>query len=140
MRTLSILIIAFIAGLFFTCAQAEAADWKFYTETQNLDIEFYYDTETVIKVSKDIVRVQQKQVYKTEQLKEKMGSYSGGKPVEYSIGLTEINCANKMTNIVKIADYDKNGNEVGAFDAKTEVWENIIPGSTIEVLYNVVCQ
>lgn len=136
MRVLYLSIFFFITGLVFTSERAEAHNWQSYAASQNEDIMYYYDTESLKYISKYRVEVWGKAVYVTPQRKQEVESE---KTVEYSLSLYRINCISRKYNLNLIAHYGTKGELISFYDTNSPDWIPSVPESNIEILYDTLC-
>jgi hypothetical protein len=89
-------IILVIVGFVVIQAEAYGQSWNWELFLNDVDITFYYDPDTVIRLPGDIVRVWWKEVFKTrEVLKSRGFKQSEYEKTAYQINVTEINCKKK---------------------------------------------
>jgi hypothetical protein len=85
-------VVLFVIGLaIFGNAEVWGVDWTYLGETR--DGEYFYDTQTIFRASRHIVRAWQKRYWSKEAIIDyaaNMGEKH--KDLRYSIGLYEINC------------------------------------------------
>ena len=127
-----------IGLIIFTDEEVRGADWMFYSTTDSFT--FYYDKDSINRLSKDIFKVWVK-----IQAKEKGINYMmekmGGIYKDYSHGMTlyEINCAEKKIRTLSAIFYSKKGEVLGSSSLSTE-WDFIPPESLGEDLYKALCK
>jgi hypothetical protein len=137
MKELTLLF--FATSILFGFSVVWGADWKRVRSTGSATL--YYDTEEITHPSKDIVKVWTKWVYTEKGIKNAQDIF--GKNYEnlsYSTKSYEINCKDKKTHIVSVADYNKNEVIISSEDKTNAEWLRIIPGSVLESLYKMVCK
>jgi len=128
-----------LIGLFiFVHAEVWAADWKFYGAHENFLI--YYDTQSITRPSKSIVRVWTRWDYTEKVVLDWVKKF--GKNYEnlsHSKIFQEINCAEKKFHSLTGNDYDNKGKVISSSHTPSE-WGFIIPDSVGESLYEEVCK
>jgi hypothetical protein len=118
------------------------ADWKPYGASD--DVLCYYDTESITRPSKNIVRVWVKWDY-TEKgvLREIEKSGKQYENLNHSINLWEINCSERKFDLPKLTYYDNKGDLIESLSPppnSPQKWIFIIPESIGELLYKEVCK
>jgi len=101
---------------------------------------YYYDQQTVTRLSKDNVKVWSEIVFKgkgVEEAVERLGKRY--EDVGYDISLKEINCADKTQRWISSSVYSKKGELLRTPPYNTQ-WESVVPGSLSEVLLRKVCK
>jgi len=147
MKTLSVKLGVILVGLvIFGYVEVWGADWKFYDTSADRSIIYYYDEDSLKNISENIVRVHTKMVLSPKSRdsviqKRKKGGLStkGYEYLEYIILLNEINCANKLFQIISVTEYSKNG-EVLNFETFSENWSPILQESVGVSLYKAICR
>ncbi len=139
MKSLSVKLGVILIGLaIFGYAEVWGADWKFYG-----GCEFflgYYDAQSITRPSKNIVRVWERSNFTERGVIKCVGNL--GKEYEnlsYTISLSEINCAEKMSHLLSGTYYDNKGNVIIS-DNSPQEWHFITPESVDESLYKKVCK
>jgi hypothetical protein len=139
MKSLSVKLgVLFIGLLILGYSEAWGLDWKYLGE--NYSYYFFYDTESIIHPSKEIVRTLSKMTYKELgriYAVEKFGSRFEN--LELALGLWELNCADKTSRALTVTYYSKDGKVIDS-DNVVAKWQSIIPGTFIEALYKAVCE
>jgi hypothetical protein len=139
--TIKLGIIFFIIGLsIFGYAEVWGQDWKYYGETYIG--RWLYDAKSLTRPSRDIVRIQEKQIYTEEGvyfMKKEMEDR--GENLSYSIALEEIDCRNKKFRVLQITHYSKSG-EILFFHNCSDIryWEYVVPNTVKEILLKAVCK
>jgi len=147
MKVLNILSVAFIIGLFLACSEANGSDWKPYAESLNRDIKYYYSPGSIGNRSDNMVRVWIKIVPVSKEQKDQIIqkrqktrlTTKGYENYEYSLRLKEINCEDKMHSLLSYVDYDRKHSVLDSFYYSTSQWSPIVPDSSAERLYMLVC-
>lgn len=125
-------------------SQPDSKKWEFYGK----DIEgsmYFYKKRTIRKSSKIIVRTYQTVTddERKEEI-ERVKKYNIEESLKYQnydhiVSLYEIDCRNKLVNIKQIIDCDNRGGILYSVKNKNSEWKSIIPGSTMESLYQKLC-
>lgn len=122
-----IAIVAVFAFIFFFFSmEARAVNWKRLVTATNGD-SYYYDPQSIKRVSKDIVRVWVKELG------------PGYKGLSCAIHLLEFNCSEKMLHDLPSTPYNRDGSFIGSFPRISFYWAFIAPDSAYELLFNIVC-
>jgi len=118
-----------IGLIIFGNAEVWGADWKLYTS--NSFYWGYYDTQSITRPSKNIVRVWSRRDF-TEKGVLDMGSLGEEyKHLSQARGLSEIDCVEKTIRYLSITYYDNKEGVIHSFSSPSE-WDFIIPESTGE--------
>ncbi len=134
-----IMLAVFWYILFFSSVEGRGADWKVYSTLD--DGIFYYDAESITRLSKDVVRVWDKTVYNKEGVNDivaKMGDRF--KTLSESIQLTELQCAEKKWRVLAAAAYSSGGEVLISRDSIESEWKSITPESVTESLHKILCK
>ena len=123
---------------------AEGSDWIYLMETQAGG--YYYDTQSVQRISKDIWKVWTKQVVITkeqrdwniEMLQKLNLSTKGYEDFSYGMDLWEINCSTDQMRLVHFAAYNPEHIIIDSYNVEQK-WSHVIPESTGGHLYNRLC-
>ena len=116
----------------------KGADWKFYGGSDN-----YlgcYDTQSITRPSKNIVRVWVRQYYTEKGVIDYVGGL--GKKYEnlsHTKIVLEIDCAEKTIHNLSFTDYDNKGRAIYS-DSSPSKWIFIPPKTVAEGLYEEVCK
>jgi len=141
MRRKPVIVSAVIGILLFSYAHLWGADWKQYAETDRAVL--YYDVKSVIRASKDVVRVSEKRIFTVKGVLEVVRQPGFGKKYEglsYATGLSEFQCADKKKRVVSVAWYSKDGSMLSSDKDENSAWKRVTAGSSAEALYKKVCQ
>lgn len=136
----SVKLIAFviIAGLaIFGYSEARGFDWKYYGT--NEEGTYFYETETMTRLSQNIVRVCIQSIYTEKGISHWVKG--GGKEfqeLDFSLILFEFNCVEKSIRHLRIVFYSKNGEMFRPI--KNEEWHFFAPDSMSGTLFNEVCK
>jgi hypothetical protein len=77
-------------------SEAYGQSWKWELFLKDVDCDFYYDPDTVIRSPENIVRVWWKEVFKTKEVLKSRGfTRDEYEKAAYQINVTEINCKKK---------------------------------------------
>jgi hypothetical protein len=127
-----------VAGLIiFFCAEAWGFHWKYYGT--NEDGTYFYETETVTRLSRQIVRVCVQSIY-TEKGVSHWVKW-GGKEfqrLEFTLIFSELNCVEKSIRHLRIVFYSKEGEIF--YPIKNEEWHFFAPDSMSGALLQEICK
>jgi len=135
------LIITTVIGfLAFSYVEVWGADWKFLRMNKGGD-HCYYDTESITRPSKNIVRGSVKIVYSQKNVNrevEKLGpSY---KDLSHIIILLEMNCAEKKAAFLETTTYSKNEKIIQSIKVDSVKLVSILPETPGEDFYKALCK
>ena len=140
MKSLSVklgITLVFIGLGLFGYEEVWGFDWKYYGT--NEEGSYFYETESMTRSSKNIVRVCVQSIY-TEK-----GIYhwvrGGGKEfqnLDFSLILLEINCIERSIRHLRILFYSKN--EEIFYPIKNDEWHFFVPDSMSGTLLKEVCK
>jgi len=142
-------ILLFVIGCHMIAVKTEfpkSVKWKHYNE--NEDAHYFYDTENIRWVSKYVVRVWTSMEYTKKGItninetarKEHSGKFKNKyRRIAFGIGLSEINCEEKMYRRLRAIAIANDGNIIEDDKSKSK-WRFIIPGSAFESLCEAVCR
>jgi hypothetical protein len=139
MKSLSVKLGVILIGLaIFTYAEVWGADWKLYAAHESFLA--YYDTQSITRPSKNIVRVQTRSDI-TERgvlylMRERGNEYEN---LNHFIILSEINCIEKKVRSLSITYYDNKGGVIYSSSSPGQ-FDSIVPGTNVEILYKEVCK
>jgi hypothetical protein len=130
----------FIGLLLFCCSEGVGADWKLYAS--NDEGTYFYDTEGVRQISRDITEVWEKRVFppkKVQRYVEKFGLKY--KELDYGIRLLEVNCNERKFRSLQATYYKKDGfiDHLNFEAMGASVWHLVIPETTGDKLLNTIC-
>ena len=123
--------------LILGCAEVWGADWKYYGTNEGGS--YFYDIESMKRLSANIVRVSVQSVYTEKGVSHWVEE--GGKEFEnldFSLIWSEFNCAERSVRPLKIVFYSKHGKVFYPID--NEEWHFIVPDSMSGNLYDAVCK
>jgi len=135
------LIITVVTGLLvFGYAEVWGANWKFLRMNKGGD-NCYYDTDSITRPSKNIVRGSVKIVYSQKSVNrevEKPGpSY---KDLSHIIILLEMNCIEKKAAFLETTTYSKNEKIIQSIKVDSVKLVSILPETPGEDLYKALCK
>lgn len=140
MKSLSVklgITLVFIGLALFGYEEVWGFDWKYYGT--NEEGSYFYETESMTRSSKNIVRVCVQSIY-TEK-----GIYhwvrGGGKEfqnLDFSLILLEINCIERSIRHLRILFYSKN--EEVYYPINNDEWHFFVPDSMSGTLFEEVCK
>jgi hypothetical protein len=124
---------------------AEGSDWIYLMETQAGV--YYYDRQSINSISNNIWKGWTKQVVLTKEQRdwniiilEKLNlSTKGYEDLSYGLDLWEINCSTEQMRLVSFAAYNTQHMSIYSGNVE-EKWSHVIPESTGDTLYNIVCK
>ena len=144
MRRVKLLPFVFVIGmvLLFSRSYSEAAedDDILYGVTKYLML--YYNPKSVIRPSKDIVRLKIKVVSKCNDNKDwaiKEHPNCSNIDWDYVVTVTEINCSSKQDRDIESVGYNHEGKPLESLATETSEWSDIETESYTEALYKLVC-
>jgi hypothetical protein len=143
-KTLAVLTVVLVLGLFSSLTLVEAADWKLCTE--NPFLKAYYDAGSITRPSGDLVRIWVKYTAKGKRGTEfwihlrKLDKLptEGYRHFSYHVALYEIDCGEKMYQRISGIDFDQEKRMLNYFPPSN--WEPIFPESMLEAFYKTTCQ
>ncbi len=131
-------VIVGIAGfLIFIHADGWGVDWKYYGT--NEDGSYFYDTESVTRLSKNLIEVWVQSAYTEKSISHWVRE--GGKgfqDLDFTLISLELNCVERSVRYLQIVFYSKNGKVF--YPINNDEWHFIAPDSMIESLHNEVCK
>ena len=142
-------ILLFVIGCQTTAMKTkfpQSVKWKYYNE--NEDAHYFYDTKNITWVSKHIVGVWTSIEYTEKGItninetarQEHSGKFKNKyRKIAFAIGLSEINCEEKMYRRLRAIAFANDGNIIEDDKSKSK-WRFILPGSVFESLYEEVCK
>ena len=139
MKSLLVKLGVILIGLaIFGNAEAWGADWKLYSNNENFI--GYCDTQSITRLSKNIVRVWVRWDWKEKGKLDMLKDF--GKIMEnlsHSKLLIEIDCVEKKNHRLSWTDYDNKGKMIDSISSPSE-WDFITPETVAESLYKAVCK
>jgi hypothetical protein len=144
MRGYMIILLIFIGGLFLAGSEAEGTDWKRYSH-DDLFL-FYYDSDNIIRTSKDIVKTWEVRIAKNQKAKDLITqiqknagrSIKGYEDIASQEFSYEINCSKKRIRIMSFEDFDDKGSILNSYNVALE-WIDIAPKTVFETLSKIAC-
>jgi len=131
-------LVGILVGLaIFSYTEGWAVDWKYYGT--NEDGSYYYDTESMTRLSKNFMKVWVQSAYTEEGISHWVRE--GGKSfqdLDFTLILLELNCAERSIRYLQIVFYSKKGEMFYPID--NEEWHFIAPNSLIGELHKEVCK
>lgn len=128
---------AMISFSIFGYAEVRGVDWKYYGT--NEEGSYFYETETMTRLSQNIVRVCVQSIY-TER-----GVFhwvrEGGKEfqnLDFSLILSEYNCIDRSIRHLRIRFYSKD-KEI-FYPIKNDEWHLFVPDSMSRALFQEICK
>jgi len=131
------MILGIIGLIIFGHTEGWGVDWKYYGT--NEDGSYFYDTESMTRLSKDLIEVWVQSAYSEKSISHWVRE--GGKgfqDLDFSLILLELNCVDRSARYLRIVFYSKNGNVFHPMD--NDEWHFIAPDSMTETLYKEVCK
>lgn len=125
------LLISFFG--FFGYTRGYGADWKFLQE--NIEGEFFYDSENITRSTANIVGVWLKIVY-SEKFKEQEGLTH----LSQTVGLWEINCIEKKVCLLSTSHTSREGEISPPQVWLPPEWKSISQDTIMDTLYKKVCK
>ena len=135
--------VAIIIGivLFFPHGQGKAEESYIPYGVTKYSV-LYYNPESITYPSKGVISIQTKVASKCTDGKEWMiKDHPNCSSLDwaYVITVTEINCSSKQDRDISSVGYNKEGNPTNSLSTEDAEWDDIIPESYSEVLYQLVC-
>ena len=99
---------------------------------------FFYDAENITRPSKNTVGIWLKLIYS-----EKVKGRGGLDNLSQTVGLWEINCADKMIRLLSMSHYSKEEEMLYPSSPRillTPDWESIGPDTPLQAIYTKVCK
>jgi hypothetical protein len=121
----------------FGYTEVWGADWKYYGT--NGDGSYFYDTESMVRSSKDLIDVWVQSEYSEKSISNWVRE--GGKgfqDLDFSLILFELNCVERSARYLQVVFYSKNGKVFYPID--NDEWQLIAPDSLISDLQKEVCK
>ena len=121
----------------FAYAEAWAVDWKYYGT--NEEGTYFYETETMTRLSQNIVRVCVQSIYTEKGISHWVRE--GGKEFQnlhFSLILSEYNCIDRSVRHLRIRFYSKN--EEVFYPIKIDEWHFFVPDSMSGALFQEICK
>lgn len=140
MKSLSVKLkaILFIMGLtVFAYGRVWGFNWNYYGT--NEEGTYFYETETMTRLSQNIVRVCVQSIYTEKGISHWVRG--GGRKFEkldFSLILSEFNCVEKSIRHLRIVFYSKNGEIF--YPIKNQEWHLFVPDSMSRALFQEICK
>jgi hypothetical protein len=116
--------------------EAWGADWILIKTTDEGN--FLYDAENITRPSKNTVGIWLKLIYS-----EKVKGRGDLDNLSQTVGLWEINCADKMIRLLSMSHYSKEEEMLYPSSPRillTPDWESIGPDTPLQAIYTKVCK
>jgi hypothetical protein len=118
---------------------SNGADWKYFASAESFFV--YYDTQTITRLSKNIVRVWVRYSFTSKGALYYMLNHGEEyKNFSYSIYLMEIDCVEKTHRALSRTEYDNKGIAISSTTNFPLEGQVIPPESVFELLYKAVCK
>jgi hypothetical protein len=130
-------ILGIIGLIAFGHTEGWGVDWKYYGT--NEEGSYFYDTESMIRPSKDLIEVWVQSAYSEKGISHWVRE--GGKgfqDLDFSLIGLGLNCVERSARYLRIVFYSKNGKVFHPMD--NDEWHFIAPDSMTETLYKEVCK
>jgi hypothetical protein len=128
---------AIVSFSIFAYADVRGFDWKYYGTNENGS--YFYETETVTRLSQDIVRVCVQSIYTQRGVSHWVRD--GGKEFQnlgFSLILSEYNCTDRSIRPLNIRFYSKDGEVF--YPIKNDEWHFLAPDSMSGALFEEICR
>jgi len=115
-------------------------NWRIYGITKYFI--FFYDSNSIIYPSNNIIKLWIKSISKCNDIKDwAIKDHPNCANVEwvYVLTLTEIDCSRKQDRDIKSVGYSKEGDTLEYSPEGSSQWMDIIPESYTEILYKIFC-
>lgn len=130
-------IVGIIGFLIFAHAEGWGVDWKYYGT--NEDGSYFYDTESMNRLSKNLVEVWVQSAYTEKSISHWVRE--GGKgfqDLDFTLISFELNCVDRSARYLQIVFYSKKGEVF--YPIHNDEWHFIAPDSMTETLHREVCK
>jgi len=109
---------------------------------------YFYKKGSIKHLTKDIVQVSVKTVFSDEGKKYELEFLrENGLPnvekynsLSYEISLEKIDCKNNRSQFLSLTSYDADNKILFPYSYKEQKWEDINPGSLLDILLKEVCK
>ncbi len=135
----SLLLALFLIIFFAVIGYGETIDYRMFGE--NNEGIFYYDAQSVIRTSKDIVKVWIKEGFRgpgARILSRDLGQHY--EKLDHSVFQEELNCKDTTSRHLSLTLFAKDGTILYSKTNILEEFEPIDPNSVFEKLYKLVCK
>ncbi len=126
-----------IGFLIFVYGNAWGVDWKYYGT--NEEGSYYYETETMIHLSPNVVRVCIQSIYTERGVSHWVRE--GGKTfqnLDFSLILSEYNCADRSIRHLRVEFYSKDRKVF--YPIQNDEWQLFAPDSMYGALFEEICK
>ena len=132
-------LFAVFGFIIFFAIEAQAADWVYYATGSADGCSFYYDPQSIKRVSEDIVQVWEKKVFTEKDAKKAINELGPEfKELSFDKCLKEFNCNEKKSRTLSVIYYNKDGGVIESVSSASS-WDFVVPDSGVEALFNIVC-
>jgi hypothetical protein len=139
MKSLSVklgIIVTLIGLSIFGWTEVWGEDWKFYGTDE--EGSYFYDTESMDWLSKNIVRVWVQSAYTEKGISHWVeGGGEEFKNLDFSLIRSEFNCVERSIRYLRIVFYPKNGEK---FYPINDEWNFFAPDSMVGTLSKELCK
>jgi hypothetical protein len=119
--------------VFFFSIEAKGFNWEFYSTSKNEGVICYYDPQNRKRVSKNIVRVSTKEVYKGKGARDFIKTFGFEyKELSYTVSSWEFNFSEKKYRFLSLPDYNKDGGVIHSYTYDSPSCHFITPNSADE--------
>ena len=138
MKRTNIHITFLLIGLaIFFGMQAWGVNWKYYGT--NEEGTYYYDTETLTRLSKSSIRVCVQSIYTEKGVSHWVKDGGRGfQNLDFSLILSEYNCIDRSVRHLRIRFYSKDGEVF--YPIKNDEWQLFAPDSIVGALFEEICK
>ena len=121
----------------FLGTEAWGMNWKYYGA--NEEGTYYYDTETLTRLSKSTIRVCVQSIYTEKGVSHWVKE--GGKEfqkLDFSLILSEYKCTDRSVRHLRIRFYSKEG--AVFYPIKNDEWQLFAPDAMVGALFEEICK
>jgi hypothetical protein len=121
----------------FLGTEAWGVNWKYYGT--NEEGTYYYDTQTLTRLSRSNIRVCVQSIYTEKGVSHWVKE--GGKEfqkLDFSLILSEYNCIDRSVRHLRILFYSKSGEVF--YPIKNDEWQLFAPDSMVGALFEEICK
>jgi hypothetical protein len=124
----------------FGNAEGWGEDWKYYGETDQG--KHYYDADSVIRPSKETVRVWRKILFTRKAVNDMTNQFGQEyKALSYMSMLFEFHCGDKKFCVLSVVNVSRDGKVIESFDYQDSPnWIVLRPGAIDGILCEIVCK
>jgi hypothetical protein len=147
MKKISSVISLSVLIIFLLVSNVYSLGWMEY-KTDNDGNVYFYNKGTIKHLTKDIIQISVKTIfsnegknYELEFLRESgLSNVEKYNSLSYEISLEKIDCKNKRSQFLSLTSYDKDSKTLFPYSYKEKKWEDITPGSVLDILQKNVCK